>query len=348
MRSLRILLLALLATVLTAGPALACGGLVAPNGSVNLVRTTTLAAYADGIEHYVTSFEFAGAGGGKFGSIVPLPDVPSDVSKAGRWTLQRLVEEVQPPAESEVLFRSAATVADKATVLLEKRVSALDITILKGGGDEVGTWAKDNGFFLPPDAPEVLDFYADRSPIFMAVKFNLARAQNKGLQSGDGIPVHLTIPTDSPWVPLRILGLGRQADEIVEADVFLLNESRPLLMPGLSEAGSSQGLVHERSEPASEDLLTDLAGDRGMDWLPTEDMWFDYIRIATPAADLDHDLALSVDGETPSPVDAGFALAGTSLPTPEATSTPVWAWVMGALVLALILVGVDGLVSRSR
>jgi hypothetical protein len=344
MRSIRVLLLSVVTTLLTAGPALACGGLVAPNGSVNLVRTTTLAAYVDGVEHYVTSFEFAGAGGGKFGSIVPLPEVPTDVTKAGRWTLQRLVEEVQPP--QPVAFQNALSRAEDASakVLMTKRVSALDIVVLKGGGDEVGTWAKDNGFFLPPDAPEVLDFYAQRSPIFMAVRFNLARAEGKGLQAGDGIPVHVTIPTDRPWVPLRILGLGRGADETVEADVFLLNETKPLLMPGMDEAGSSDGLVHERSEEASKALLTDLAGDRGMDWLPTEDLWLDYIRINTRAADLDHDLAISVDGETPSPVDAGYALAGTTIPRGQ--STPTWAWVMGGALLVLILMGSNFLVSR--
>ncbi|MGH3848403.1 MAG: hypothetical protein ACRDRT_01645 [Pseudonocardiaceae bacterium] len=62
--------------VVIAGPALACGGLIGRNGSVNLVRTSTLAAYHEGIEHYVTSFEFAGSGG-EFGSIIPLPDVPT-------------------------------------------------------------------------------------------------------------------------------------------------------------------------------------------------------------------------------------------------------------------------------
>jgi hypothetical protein len=343
MRPIRVLLLSVVATMLMAGPALACGGLVAPNGSVNLVKTTTLAAYVDGVEHYVTSFEFAGAGGGKFGSIVPLPAVPTDVTKAGRWTLQRLVEEVLPP-EPIALRNGLALEADSAEVLMEKRVSALDIVVLKGGGDEVGKWAKDNGFFLPPDAPEVLDFYAQRSPIFMAVRFNLARAEGKGLQAGDGIPVHVTIPTDRPWVPLRILALGRGADEVVEADVFLLNETKPLLMPGLDEAGSSRGLVHERSEEASEALLTDLASDRGMEWLPTEDVWLDYIRISTRAEDLDHDLAISVDGETPSPVDAGYALAGSTIPHEE--STPVWAWIMGVAVVALILTGSNRLVER--
>ena len=44
-----------------AAPAAACGGLVAPNGAVQLLRTTTLAAHVDGVEHYITSFAFASA-----------------------------------------------------------------------------------------------------------------------------------------------------------------------------------------------------------------------------------------------------------------------------------------------
>ena len=343
MRTVKVLLLSIVITALAVGPVLACGGLIAPNGSVNLVRTTTLAAYVDGVEHYVTSFEFTGAGGGKFGSIVPLPAVPSEVNKSGRWTLQRLVEEVQPPAalvESSINLSAAKS----AEVLLEKRVSALDVTVLRGGGDEVGRWAKDNGFFLPPDAPEVLDFYADRSPIFMAVRFDLKRAQAKDLQSGDGIPVHLTIPTDRPWVPLRILALGRQPGEIVEADVFLLNQTRPTLMPEMEAPGSSQGLVLERSEEASELLLTDLAGDRGMKWLPTKDMWLDYIRINVPASQLDHDLALGVDGYAPSPVDAGIAVSGAKVPQEPA---PAWAWVGAGLVAAVVLL-IDRLTAPQR
>ena len=41
-----------------AGPAGACGGLVGENGTIELFRTSTLAAYTDGVERYVTSFEF--------------------------------------------------------------------------------------------------------------------------------------------------------------------------------------------------------------------------------------------------------------------------------------------------
>jgi hypothetical protein len=48
--------LALAAIVVTAGPVAACGGLVGENGTIQLTRTTTLAAYHDGVERYVTSF----------------------------------------------------------------------------------------------------------------------------------------------------------------------------------------------------------------------------------------------------------------------------------------------------
>ena len=163
---------ALVVTAVGAAPAWACGGLVGENGSIELVRTTTLAAYADGVERYVTAFEFTGEGE-EVGSIIPLPDVPTDVVRGGDWTLQRLAQEVAPPLEESAGADFAAPAAsDGAEVLLETEIDALDITVLRGGGDEVGEWAVDNGFLLTPDTPEVLDFYAERSPIFMAARFD--------------------------------------------------------------------------------------------------------------------------------------------------------------------------------
>src|SRR5436853_2849663 len=104
MRRLIAVAATLVATLmLTAGPAFACGGLIGPNGAVNLLRTTTLAGYHAGVEHYVTSFQFAG-GEGQFGSIVPLPGIPSDLVKGGDWTLQRLVRETEPQPLFELGF----------------------------------------------------------------------------------------------------------------------------------------------------------------------------------------------------------------------------------------------------
>src|SRR6266545_6772668 len=98
-------------------PALACGGLVGPGGAVQLARTATLAAYHGGVEHYVTAFEYRG-GGAKFGSIIPLPGVPTKVEKGGDWTLQRLVRETQPAPERGAVAAASLAADGKAEELL--------------------------------------------------------------------------------------------------------------------------------------------------------------------------------------------------------------------------------------
>jgi hypothetical protein len=289
-----------LLAVVAAVPAGACGGLVGENGTIQLTRTTTLAAYHDGIERYVTSFEFSGTGE-EVGSIVPLPGIPTKVERGGDWTLQRLEREIRPPApEPAFAAASGATAADRAEVLQQTTVDALDITILRGGGDAVGRWAIDHGFLLTPDAPAVLDFYSQRSHIFMAARFDARRAEQLGQQSGDGTPIMLTIPTDAPWVPLRILGLGLDRTTAVDADVFLLTDERPAVLT------ADTGVQLTRSEPASTSLLADLHADEHMGWMP-DDMWFSYVKVASRAGELRHDLAVSPSADTlPSARLAGF------------------------------------------
>ena len=203
----------------------------APTAPSTCSRTTTFAGYHDGEEHYVTAFQFAG-GGGAFGSITPLPGVPSSVVKGGDWTLQRLIRETDPVPEAFRAADLAASPAAAAVELMKVQIDALDITVLKGGSAAIGAWAKAHGFRLPPDAPEVLDFYARRSQIFLAAAFDADAAAARGQQVGDGTPVHITIPTDNPWVPLRILALGKTGDEPVEADVYLMTDKRARAAPG--------------------------------------------------------------------------------------------------------------------
>jgi Uncharacterized protein conserved in bacteria (DUF2330) len=314
------------ALALAAGPTLACGGLIGPNGAVNLLRTTTLAGYHDGVEHYVTAFQFAG-GGGAFGSIVPLPGVPTDVVRGGDWTLQRLVRETQPvPAARDSLF--AAESAAGAQVLLQKRIDALDITVLKGGADEVGRWATEHGFRLPPDAPEVLDFYASRSPIFMAAVFDADAAAARGQAVGDGTPVHITIPTTNPWVPLRILALGRTQSERIDADVYLLTDRAPAMLPAPGDGRN--GLVLSHFAPASSELLDDLRSDAGMEWIPAG-AWLTQVRIDAAAPQLRFDLAIDASGQgAPSRVAAGLASDSLPLPGPD---SPLWLGLVAVLLV---------------
>jgi hypothetical protein len=282
-----------------ASSAMACAGLIGSNGAVNLGRTTTLAAYHDGVEHYVTAFQFLG-GGGQFGTLIPLPGVPSSVERGGAWTLQRLVRETEPrllAAEA----RSASAESDRAEVLLQTRVDALDLTVLKGGAPAVAAWATEHGFRLSPDAPEVLDFYATRSPIFLAAVFDGDAAQSRGQRLGDGTPVHITIPTPNPWVPLRILALGKQPSDQIQADVFLLTDRLPAILP---QAGEGLALAH--SAPASRTLLYDLRADQGMEWVPSS-AWLTKVRVDGTAGELRYDLAVDASGRgMPSRVAAGL------------------------------------------
>lgn len=327
-----------------AAPAAACGGLIGPNGAVNLLRTTTFAGYHDGVEHYVTAFAFAG-GGGAFGSITPLPGIPSDVVRGGDWTLQRLVLETDPPrADLFAAAEAGGRTADGAEVLLQTRIDALDITILRGGGDQVGEWARDHGFRLPPDAPEVLDFYAQRSPIFMAAAFDADAAAERGQAIGDGTPVHLTIPTDNPWVPLRILGLGKQAVERVEADVYLLTDQRPALLPNPGLVVPASGLRLAHSADATDLLLSDLRSDKGMEWVPA-DAWLTKVEVDASADELTFDLAIDASGAgRPSEVDAGFAPIG---PTPAPTSPVPYLLLVAAILVVAVPLGMDHLFARA-
>src|ERR1700736_2909264 len=138
---------ATLAVFLTqALPAAACGGLIAPNGAIRLDRATTLVAWHDGVERYMTSFSYTGEAD-SFGWIVPLPAVPDKVEEGGGWTLQRRNRETHPqPAFLALDFAPGRR--ESAEVLQQVQVRALDITVLRGSGQAVLDWAAGNGFAI--------------------------------------------------------------------------------------------------------------------------------------------------------------------------------------------------------
>jgi Uncharacterized protein conserved in bacteria (DUF2330) len=281
---------AVLAVGLGAGPAAACGFLVAPNGAVDLIRTTTLASWSDGVEHYVTSFEFASEEP-SFGSIIPLPSEPTNVERGGDWTLQRLRREI--PGETTAKASGAATTAAPASaeVILEKQIDALNITVLKGGGKEVVQWANDNGFDLHEDVTRTLEHYSATSPYFMAARFDAARANASRFRTGDGIPIHIEMPLDRPWVPLQILAAAKPASELVEADVFLLTPTQPRF------GTLDKGVTVEKSARATSLLLDDLRNDNNSDWIPQAG-YLTHVAIKAKAGDMKRDLVTQA-AETP-------------------------------------------------
>jgi hypothetical protein len=338
-RCLAILATATAATFIGAPAALACGGLVAPNGAVKLVHTTTLVAYHGGVEHYVTSFEYAG-GGTKFGSIIPLPGVPTSVTRGGSWTLQRLELEVHPPAQ-EAFNAAAPAAAGRAQVLLRTHVDALTITVVKGGGPAVTAWVRQQGFKVSPDLPAMLNFYAVRSPIFLTATFDPAAEAARGLHLGDGTPVDIAIPLSNPWVPLHILSLAKDSDDIVQADVFMLSDRQPALLSG-------PGVQLRVSRPADPSLLSDLRSDRGMGWIPTS-AWLSYVTVDAPASGLTYDLSADVSGHGHPSFTAAALVPAVTLRAPASGQSGWWPTAVPAGIgLLVLLLGTIGYVHRRR
>ena len=283
-------------------PAAACGGLVAPNGAIRLSRASTLVDWHDGVEHYLTSFSYQGQNLSNFGWIVPLPAVPQKVEEGGGWTLQRLNRQTHPqPLFEAHAFAPTAGAAKSAEILQQVQVRALDITVLRGSGQAIVDWCRQNSFILNGETRAHLQMYAKGSPIFMAAKYNTARAQASGQVVGDGAPVLITMKLDHPWVPLEVLANGTDQ---VNADVYVVTPGRVYasdlaMVENESPAGSflphAPGLAVQYQAPVSEQLHRDLSSDKNMGWMKPGG-WLTYISLTAPASTVTYDMGISPSG----------------------------------------------------
>jgi hypothetical protein len=279
-------------------PALACGGLIAPDGDVRLGRAATLVAYHDGIEHYLTTFTYEG-NESKVGWIVPLPAVPLKIQEGGAWTLQRLALETQPQPKAPI-FAQAASAPSSAQVIQQVQIEALNITVIRGSGQQIINWATSNGFFVPDDARAHLLAYANASPIFMAAKYDTAAVQARHQLAGDGVPVLITMKLPAIWVPLEVLALDGQS---VNADLYFLtdeplNTSAWNAKIGQSPVGSqipgAPGLEVDFQEPMNSSLYHDLSTDRNMGWV-WPNSWLTYLNLNAPSGQVTYDMGIGSD-----------------------------------------------------
>ena len=345
---------ATLAVLLTqALPAAACGGLVAPNGAIRLQRATTLVAWHGGVEHYMTSFSYQGSAQ-SFGWIVPLPTVPDKVEAGGKWTLQRLLRETRPQPRFAA-FAAASLATDSAVVLQQVQVDALDITVLRGNGQAVLDWAKENGFAIDAETHAHVLQYAKGSPIFMAAKYNTARAAAQKLLFGDGAPVLITMKLAHPWVPFEVLAAGQQ----VQADLYFLtdqpvNTSELGAALGISGVGTSvagaEGFTLNFQEPMNQSLYRDLSSDRNMGWV-RPDGWLTYLSLDAPDSKVTYDLSMTPMGVVKiAPFGTNpMAIVDGTMGRPAAASLPTAPMGTGlALLLCGLVLGTGFLLLRPR
>ena len=280
-------------------PAAACGGLIAPNGAIRLERATTLVAWHDGVERYLTSFSYNGEAS-SFGWIVPLPAVPEKVEEGGGWTLQRLFRETHPqPAILDFSFAAGAA-HQSVEVLQQVQVRALDITVLRGSGQGVLDWAAGNGFAIDAETHAHILQYAKGSPVFMAAKYNADRAAKQGLIFGDGAPVLITLKVTHPWIPFEVLANGSQ----VQADLYLLsdkpvNTSEWRALIGATGVGTTvqgaEGFTLQFQEKMTDSLYRDLSTDKNMSWV-RRDSWLSYLSLNAPDEKVTYDMSVTPMG----------------------------------------------------
>jgi hypothetical protein len=294
--------LALLLLAVQATPAAACGSLLAPNGAIRLSRAATLVDWHAGVERYMTSFTYQG-NVDNVGWIVPLPANPEKIEEGGGWTLQRLVRETHPLPQNVFLEGDAR--APQATagaqVLQQVRVQALDITVVKGSGDEIVQWGRDNGFFIDKETEGHLLGYAKGSPFFMAAKYDTAAARARGQLQGDGAPVLITMKIPHPWIPFEVLALDAQQ---TQADLYLLTDTPVYASDFDSSIGKSSvgadvpnaaGLKVAFQEKMNAALYKDLSTDKNMGWVRS-DSWLTYLTLDAPDTKVTYDMGISSTG----------------------------------------------------
>lgn len=336
--------LALACLLLQSQPAFACGGLIAPDGDVRLARASTLIAWHNGIEHYLTSFAYTGKEK-NVGWIVPLPAIPENIQDGGAWTLQRLDNESHPLPRG-FLAPQVNVATSSAQVVEQVQIEALNVKVVKGSGSEIVDWATQNGFFLDDETRAHLLIYAKGSPIFMAAKYDTQIAQQRGQLQGDGVPLLITLKIPHLWVPLEVLALDGQQ---VQADLYFLTDM-PLNISdlnshiGQSAVGSNipgaTGLKFSFQEKMPAQLYHDLSSDRNMSWI-WPDSWFTYLSLDAPSEQVTYDLGIGSNGvirlapfgTAPMAVAADPSKIPTWLPTLP-VGTPQWA---GGMLIALLV-----------
>jgi len=142
--------------------------------------------------------------------------------------------------------------------------------------------------------------YAKGSPIFMAAKYNAARAASQRLLFGDGAPVLITMKLAPPWVPFEVLAAGQQ----VQADLFFLTD-QPVYtndlgaVLGISGVGTSvpgaEGFTMNFQEKMTDSLYRDLSTDRNMSWVRS-DSWLTSLSLDAPDTKVTYDMSLTPMG----------------------------------------------------
>ena len=206
-----------------------------------------------------------------------------------------------------------------AEVILETKIDALDITVLKGGGDEVGRVGARQR--LPPHARRARDARLLRPP-----QPDLHGRPLRRLPRRRARPGRRRRHADHAHDPDRP-AVGAAADPQPRPRGERVRRGRRV--PAHRRAAEPAGRrprPHPRPQRGAPTTCcsSDLRSDVGMEWVPDE-MWFTYLQVGTEAGALDYDLAISADPTTPPTItDTGVEVSEAQPVLPDGGRSPLW------------------------
>ena len=200
--------------------------------------------------------------------LTPLPGVPSDVEQGRRLDAPAPRPRDEPRPAASAFDLGGARAAECAEVLLETRIDALDITVLAAAATRSVTGRRSTASGCRPTPRRSSTSTPTRSPDLPRRRLRRRRGRGARPAVGDGTPVHITIPTDNPWVPLRILALGKTDAERVEADVYLLTDRAAGPPPGPHRAEQRPDARPQRRGHRLAPRRPALGS--GMEWVPDQ------------------------------------------------------------------------------
>ena len=333
------------AFLLTAAPALACGGLVAPDGDVRLDKATTFVAWHDGVEHYVTSFAYTGAAA-DVGWIVPLPAVPSKIEAAGRGRCSG-------SSASSILRRSFVPSRQQAR-------GAGGLRRCRAGAGRGARRHRAQGQRLEGDrlvCPQRLSAAAGDQGPPAPVRAGQPGLHGRQIQQLGRAAARAAVRRRRPAAhhhahaaAVGAAGDPRQRGCSGECRPLPADRIKPLTtengVPVVSRSSvgsvidSAKGFTVAGAEPMNASLHHDLSIDRNMSWVPASG-YLTYLTLNAPGADVTYDLGVNANNAITltsfgSPL-VNLAGANAAIPTPNDPSALLFPMLLIAGALLIVI-----------
>ena len=241
-------LLALAAVGLATSPALACGGLVSPNGSADMSGFAAMISYDGTTEDALVGVLYQNSPATDFGWLLPLPSQPA-ITDGDPSGIVRAEEITRPPEPPDMGIGGGGARAPGSTSgvteLGRTTVHGLEfVTLAAGDTAALAQWMNTHGFTFHDRQAATIQTYLDRHWVVVVARATPDKAPASGV-----IWVRMQFTSADLTYPMAIAGASHPGS--LKTTLFIITPYRP----------QSKGLTQEVQRPA-DDGTFEQAGSR--------------------------------------------------------------------------------------